>query len=821
MPEQQNPIKDAIGFLKYLATGWPDNVYVQVEAITPVMVAGTKADIKRKTVAPADIDDIGPWLEEHKGANLHFRPNPLAGPTGSGGGGAAVKADILAATCVHVDLDPIDPPAGADKAEHHAAERERLRKQIDAFPLAPSFLIDSGGGYQAFWKLVTPATVAEAEAINKALCAHFQTPDACWSAQHLMRLPHTMNWPGYKKQEKGRTKVPAVLLAHTEVAYCLEAFDFLPRAAAATSSKALSVPTGDLPPRFVELLAGDEELRARCQNDPGDMPDQSRNAIDLSIVSRAVAHGFNDAEITRVLHSLPDSKVVRDGRGADYIRPMLDKCRKPLVLKRKEPRTTAYRMVAERFTSPDGVRLLRHWNGVFYTYRSGAYHERDEKGVRAAVWQFLGGACQWVSAGKTTGKPAVVELFNPTSTEVTGVLDALMGITYEQIHLMQPCWLDGANGDDPRDLLVMANGVLNLRSRTLQPHDPRLFTTTALPFAYDADAGDPRQWLAFLNSVWGDDHESTETLQEMFGYILSGDRSQQKILLIIGPPRSGKGTIIRVLCALVGAANTCSPSMEKLADRFGMEPLVDKTLAIFPDVRLDGRTSQKALANVLLPVSGQDQQTFDRKYKPAYTGTLGVQFVMSSNELPAILDSSGALSSRFVVLETPESFLGREDTGLLNKLLPELPAILNWALDGLERLQQRGAFVQPQSAMELVEELANLGSPIMSFVSDCCVVGPNEAVDTVDLYSRWKMWCEQQGRHSPGTQAMFGRDLRSKLTKVKRKKSRIGGMHRDYVGIGLKRGTSTVEDLRGVPGKSTAAVADLDAEREKRKALLL
>ena len=37
-----------------------------------------------------------------------------------------------------------------------------------------------------------------------------------------------------------------------------------------------------------------------------------------------------------------------------------------------------------------------------------------------------------------------------------------------------------------------------------------------------------------------------------FGYCLTGDTAQQKIFMIVGPRRSGKGTIARILRALVG-----------------------------------------------------------------------------------------------------------------------------------------------------------------------------------------------------------------------------------------------------------------------------
>jgi phage/plasmid-associated DNA primase len=45
--------------------------------------------------------------------------------------------------------------------------------------------------------------------------------------------------------------------------------------------------------------------------------------------------------------------------------------------------------------------------------------------------------------------------------------------------------------------------------------------------------------------VDGVEAEEIGTLQEWFGYILSGRTDLQKILLLIGPRRSGKGTTSR------------------------------------------------------------------------------------------------------------------------------------------------------------------------------------------------------------------------------------------------------------------------------------
>jgi putative DNA primase/helicase len=168
------------------------------------------------------------------------------------------------------------------------------------------------------------------------------------------------------------------------------------------------------------------------------------------------------------------------------------------------------------------------------------------------------------------------------------------------------------------------------------------------------------------------------------GYVLSGRTDLQKILLLIGPRRSGKGTIGRVLSAMIGKSDVAGPTLASLGTNFGLAPLIGKPLAIVSDARLAGADAHQVVER-LLSVSGEDLLTIDRKYREPWTGYLPARFVVLSNELPRFGDASGAISTRFVILLTSQSFLGRENTRLTTELLGELPGILNWALDGWTR----------------------------------------------------------------------------------------------------------------------------------------
>jgi putative DNA primase/helicase len=157
-----------------------------------------------------------------------------------------------------------------------------------------------------------------------------------------------------------------------------------------------------------------------------------------------------------------------------------------------------------------------------------------------------------------------------------------------------------------------------------------------------------------------------------------------------------------------------------------------------------------------------------------------------SNELPRLADASGALASRFIILVMSRSYYGHEDTGLTDKLLNELPGILNWALDGAERLLARGRFRMPRASADAVREMEDLGSPIGAFIRDRCVLGPTHEIVCDHLYMAWKDWCTEQGIKSAGTTQDFGRDLRAAVPGIRmvRPRGQDGRQHRTYRGIG-------------------------------------
>lgn len=452
-----------------------------------------------------------------------------------------------------------------------------------------------------------------------------------------------------------------------------------------------------------------------------------------------------------------------------------------LILNPNDPLPSAREFVAQRHTV-DGVVTLRHQSQTFLAYAPevGAYLELDDAAVRASLYGFLEPAKRRLDDGK-------VAPFQPTSAKVNNVLDALQGITNLPASVPSPSWLKHDPGLDARDMLAGPNGLLHVPTRTLHLSTPEFFTRNAIDFAYDPWAPTPRQWLAFLESVWPDDSESIDTLQELFGYLLSPDTRFQKIFLLIGPPRAGKGIIARVLRLIVGARNTCAPTLAAFGRDFGKHVLIGKTVAIISDARIGGRTDTASVAETLLSISGEDAQTIERKFLPDWNGQLATRFVLLTNELPRIGDVSGALAKRFILLALQNSFYGKEDLGLFDRLAPELSGILLWALEGRDRLYARGHFQQPESAGELIQEFNDLGSPEATFLRQCTQTEPGAAVSQKELFAAWATWCAENGRDRPGTAQTFGRNVRAALPWITtRQLGGRGEQERHWEGLRLR-----------------------------------
>lgn len=378
--------------------------------------------------------------------------------------------------------------------------------------------------------------------------------------------------------------------------------------------------------------------------------------------------------------------------------------------------------------------VLCNFNGDWYLFTGAAWRPENKHEVFDLVRNAIADV-KIVEQGDD-GKPTFKAL-NPGKTKITDVID--VGLAPDFRH-------DPPEPNPDERIVYMANGSLHLRkdgSTKLVPASPAVFNLTALPFDYDPQATAP-QWLAFLKDTFAHDPKAVDALQEWFGYMLVGDPGwMQKMFWLIGPRRSGKGTIINIARAMMGDG-AVSTNLGAFARDFGLSNLIGKNLATIDDARdPDSRIAHQMVERLLTVTSG-GAISVQRKHRDAWDGVLPTVILGASNVVPRFPDNGGAISSRFEVIKTKQSYFGKEDRGLFARLERELPGILNWSLKGLERLQEQGYFTQSAAHADVIEEVDRGATGATPMVRDYLMASDSLGISPASLKDLASWWSTKQ-----------------------------------------------------------------------------
>jgi putative DNA primase/helicase len=384
---------------------------------------------------------------------------------------------------------------------------------------------------------------------------------------------------------------------------------------------------------------------------------------------------------------------------------------------------------------------------------------------------------------KTSGKsekprkpPQAVRVTRALTGDVSHALAAITSVDRD---VEPPYWLDRQPDDpDPLELLPARNGLIDLSQNppVILRHTPALFNRFVLPFHYDPGAREPKRWLKLLHDQWAADPDSINTIHEIVGCLLCPDIRFQRIFLLIGPARSGRGTMREVITGLIGSRNIASTSAIALCGQFGLEPLLGKTVAIMGDARTGDGHDTAVLLDRLLRISGCDPVEVNRKGKPILADvTLPVRFVIISNEVPNFRDASGAIVSRYLVIKATRTIPEQDRIPDLARTILEHEAagILNLAIAGRQRLHERGRFIQPESAADLLDDAANLASPVSRFIREHYDLDTDSSEPTFDVFNSWKVWAEAHG-YTIGNDGVFGKNLKAAFPSIKKTRPREG-----------------------------------------------
>jgi P4 family phage/plasmid primase-like protien len=451
---------------------------------------------------------------------------------------------------------------------------------------------------------------------------------------------------------------------------------------------------------------------------------------------------------------------------------------------------------------------LKYWNQTWYKWSAGTYKEisSDQLASRLnqsikkefdATWEIEFEKYKaWKRSDKfdpamDKGPPKVRKV---KSSLVRDVYDAMKGICTLGSGQKMHDWIEESESKHEGICVSTRNGILNItkaisddpypREEILIPHTPDWFSTSKIDLDFDETSQCP-EWIKFLEDVFNGDDESIDVLQKWFGYLLTPDNSLQKILFVIGDTRSGKGTIIQIMNSILGESNVAMPKLVDFTKNFALQSLANKTVAIIADARLSRRVDETLITEALLSISGGDPQDIERKYKDTLSGyQMKVRFTIFSNLLPELSDLSSAFAARCIFLQMPNSYKGREDLGLLDRLKKELSGILNWAILGRHKLNSAKKIVQPRVGTKFLDEFIELTNPVLYFLNHYCEFGDQYEADTKEVFDKWEETCKENKVDRIGSIQSLSRKIRAIKPNMEVRQVRAGAARvRKFVGM--------------------------------------
>jgi P4 family phage/plasmid primase-like protien len=319
------------------------------------------------------------------------------------------------------------------------------------------------------------------------------------------------------------------------------------------------------------------------------------------------------------------------------------------------------------------------------------------------------------------------EGYRPTNRRIEAVMD-LLRIRFN--HTAPDAWRL------PAGYLPLRTHLLHLATLALTPHQADHFPGPVLPYAYDPAAQAPA-WQSFLESTIPDD---AAFVQEFAGYCLTTDVHHELSLWLVGPEGSGKSTLLHGLQTLLGPRAGELPLDALARRRLDPDYFFGKTLLVGhePPARPGALHSLSAL------VSGESLSLAPPRGLPVIVQA-HAKVALAFQAFPSPDARFSSLYRRAALVVFPPRSGGSTDHALKNRLTQEGPGLLNWALAGLRRLQQRGHFDPQPTMLAAAQRLRlSLGAPA-AFIHDCCQVDPHARTQATVLHQAFVAWCRQRG----------------------------------------------------------------------------
>jgi putative DNA primase/helicase len=288
--------------------------------------------------------------------------------------------------------------------------------------------------------------------------------------------------------------------------------------------------------------------------------------------------------------------------------------------------------------------------------------------------------------------------------------------------------------DSDPSVLPLYNGVLVIASRTLRSYRPEDYITTTLPYDYD-----PAAYSDILEKVLsGVDDECRSFLQEYLGLCLTPDTHHELALMLVGPPGGGKSTFIDAIQTMTGGKSGVLGLEEIARSAHATTQVVGKNVIICSEQQV---RMVDHLATFIRLISGEPIPV-NPKHLPAFEYRPHAKVISAMNELPEVGPGGTGLIRRLAIVNWPAVPETLRDPAIKEQICTQGPAILNYALAGLDRLRQRGRFELPTAVLEARAAFRETSyTNVQVFLDEQYLSNSEGRVQAEMLRADYEMWC--------------------------------------------------------------------------------